>query len=323
MVKAAPNNAVRRSGQGRGGVKSTVGPRAASDFETQAARVQLRQGRGRSAAGFPSDTARAKVAGVTSTNDVELRFSRRVNDYLKYRPGYPDALATTLRQKLGYASDFIIADVGSGTGIASRFFLDRGNFVYAVEPNPDMRRVAHEWLGGYSKYRSVDACAEATTLPDDSVDLVVAAHSFHWFDQKQARAEFARILRPGRFVILLWNERITEGTPFLTDYERLLFEYSDAYQGASRYPKLAQESLEEFFGAELRGNAEFPNRQPVDLEGLVGRTLALLPSAPSDTPEHANLLRALASLYEQHADRDGVAFEYATQLTWGRLSRAD
>ena len=272
---------------------------------------------------FSFGKARARVPSVTSGSDGRIRFSRRANDYLKYRPGYPDALAITLRHRIGYSKDFVVADIGSGTGISSRYFLDRGNLVYGIEPNQDMRRVAHEWLGGYSRFHNVAARAESTTLDSHSVDLVVAAHSFHWFDQERARTEFERILRPGKFVILLWNERISEGTPFLAAYERLIYDHAADYRGASKYPELAQDSLQRFFGPELRGTEEFANRQPVDLEGLVGRTLGMLPGIHAERSRHAALLTALKELFEEHAEQDSVAFEYATRLVWGRLGRAN
>src|SRR4029078_63361 len=105
---------------------------------------------------------------------------------------------------------------------SSEMFLKHGNVVYGIEPNDEMRQAAERLLARYPNFRSINASAEATTLPDRSVDLVVAGQAFHWFDQTRAKMEFQRILRPGGWVVLLWNTRRTESTPFLRDYEALL-----------------------------------------------------------------------------------------------------
>jgi ubiquinone/menaquinone biosynthesis C-methylase UbiE len=149
--------------------------------------------------------------------DVTQRFSSRVDNYIRYRPGYPDAILDTLRDAYGLTPASIVADVGSGTGILTEMFLRHGNVVYGIEPNREMREAAERLLAGYDRFHSVAATAEDTTLGDDSVDLVTAGQAFHWFDPSKARAEFARVLKPGGWVALIWNERVVT-TPFLADY---------------------------------------------------------------------------------------------------------
>lgn len=257
---------------------------------------------------------------MTLVHDATLRFSRRVNDYIKYRPDYPDELARALRRRVGYNADSVIADVGSGTGISSQFFLDRGNWVYAIEPNPDMRLAAEAWLGGYLKFRSVAASAEATTLDDCSVDLVVAAQSFHWFDKDAARQEFKRILRPASCVALLWNERKVDASPFLRDYESLLLRYSDDYASVASMYVAAEAAMEQFFAHQLWGADEFPHHQSLDLDGFLGRALSSSYVPLPDHPNHAALMAALKALFWEHEQEGHVRFEYATRLFWGRLT---
>ena len=150
------------------------------------------------------------------------RFSSRVKAYLKYRPHYPKEVIYALRERTGLRPNHIIADIGSGTGFSAELFLENGNFVYAIEPNAPMREAGEHYLANFKNFRSMDATAEATTLPDHCVDYIVAGQAFHWFKFDLAYAEFKRILKPGGWIVILWNDRETNTTPFLIDYEALL-----------------------------------------------------------------------------------------------------
>ena len=101
-----------------------------------------------------------------------------------------------LRDRIGFDPSWRVADIGSGTGISTRMFLENGNQVTAIEPNADMRTAAERMLENQPRFRSVDASAEQTTLADASVDLIVSAQAFHWFDLAKCKIEFARILKP-------------------------------------------------------------------------------------------------------------------------------
>ncbi len=150
------------------------------------------------------------------------RFSDRVADYVQYRPDYPAALLDWLQRECGVNKNWRVADVGAGTGISSKMFLDAGYRVTAVEPNGPMRAAAEHWLQGYEYFDAIDGRADATGLPDASVDLVTVAQAFHWFDEEATRREFARILRPGGLAAIWWNSRRLRGTRFLEGYEALL-----------------------------------------------------------------------------------------------------
>ncbi len=162
--------------------------------------------------------------------DATQRFSSRVSNYVRYRPGYPSAVLELLKHDCRLTPSAVIADVASGTGIFTRLLLENGNRVFAVEPNPEMRQAAEELLAGFPKFTSVSGSAEATTLAEHGVDFVTAAQAAHWFDREKARREFVRILKPGGWAVLLWNERLTDTTPFLRDYEKLLLTFATDYQ---------------------------------------------------------------------------------------------
>ncbi|WP_448102088.1 class I SAM-dependent methyltransferase [Luteibacter jiangsuensis] len=244
------------------------------------------------------------------------RFSDRVEDYVRYRPDYPRALVDWLHG-LGVRPDWLVADVGAGTGISSKLFLDAGHRVTAVEPNAAMRAAAARWLGGEGRYRALDGTAEATGLPDGSVDLVIAAQAFHWFDRDKVRNEFARILSPHGLVAVFWNSRRLTGTPFLEGYERLLHEYGVDYVGvAERYAD--DESMARWFGRGYRGMASFPHGQKLDHEALLGRLMSSSYAPKPGHPNHEPMLHALRALFDATQDDGTVSFDYDTRVFAGR-----
>src|SRR6267154_2416913 len=107
------------------------------------------------------------------------RFSDRVENYIRYRPGYPVEVLEILKSECGFTRANVVADIASGTGIWTRMLLENGNRVFGVEPNPEMREAGENLLRGFPNFTSVAGTAEATTLPDYSVDFVTAAQAAH------------------------------------------------------------------------------------------------------------------------------------------------
>ncbi|MFQ6113303.1 MAG: class I SAM-dependent methyltransferase [bacterium] len=173
------------------------------------------------------------------------RFSDRVQYYIKYRPQYPEEVIELLTLECELEKCSIVADIGSGTGILTQLFLEKGNTVFAVEPNKEMRAAAETLLSKYGCFNSVNGTAEDTTLEQHSVDLVTAGQAFHWFDLEKTRQEFLRILQPNGWVALIWNDRKTDTTPFLEAYEQLLNTYSIDYKKVD-HKKLDKSILDGF-----------------------------------------------------------------------------
>ncbi|HEY3596497.1 MAG TPA: class I SAM-dependent methyltransferase [Paraburkholderia sp.] len=247
------------------------------------------------------------------------RFSDRVADYVKFRPTYPRELVTFLHDTCGLAPGARIADIGAGTGISAKVFLEEGHRVVAVEPNEAMRSAADAWLAGYDGFTSVAGTAEATTLADASVELVIAAQAFHWFDPVNARREFARILTPGGLVALFWNSRLLEGSPFLSGYEALLQRYSTDYQAvAERYGDDA--SMSTWFGDAFAHKAYFPNAQLLDFDGLKGRLMSSSYAPKAGHPNHEPMLAALRELFDRTQHDGMVEFTYQTRLYVGHAT---
>ncbi|WP_043589494.1 class I SAM-dependent methyltransferase [Geminisphaera colitermitum] len=248
------------------------------------------------------------------------RFSDRVDNYVRYRPSYPTALIDVLRERAlsGPAprTDSAIADIGSGTGIFTTLLLPLAARVYAVEPNAEMRAAAEQRLSGASGFVSVAATAEATTLPDASVDLVTAAQAFHWFDPIACRREFARILKPGGRIALIWNQRIVGGTPFLADYEKLLFQHIAEHR-KTRQSDFSPAHIAAFFEPARFETIEAPNEQHFDLPGLIGRTLSSSYAPNPGQPGHDVFVAELQRIFQQHARDDRVTLRYQTRLYLG------
>lgn len=249
------------------------------------------------------------------------RFSDRVDNYVLYRPTYPVELIDTLRQRaaLSPSAGSVIADTGSGTGIFTTLLLPLAARVYAVEPNDAMRAAAEQQLGNTPGFTSIAATAEATTLPDASVNLVTAAQAFHWFDPAACRREFARILKPGGLIALIWNKRIPDGSPFLEDYEKLLRQHASDYQKTRHSTKITDAHIAAFFAPSSFETIEASNNQHFDLQGLVGRSLSSSYAPNPGQPGHEVFINELHRIFQQHARNGQVILRYQTQLYLGRI----
>jgi ubiquinone/menaquinone biosynthesis C-methylase UbiE len=250
-------------------------------------------------------------------SNATSRFSHRVENYIRYRPGYPREAFDVLKGECGLTSNDVIADVASGTGIWTRVLLENGNHVYAVEPNVDMRQAGERLLSEFPNFTSVNGSAEGTTLPDASVDFVTSAQAAHWFDRKRTRSEFVRILQPGGWLVLLWNEREVDTTPFLRDYEQLLLTFGTDYEDVRH--ERTTDSVNEFFDPFPYQERVFAMRQEFDYAGLEGRLLSSSYAPGPDHPEHEPMLKELRHLFEQHVENGIVGFDYKTRVYFGKL----
>jgi len=245
------------------------------------------------------------------------RFSDRAEHYRRYRPGYPAAAIEMLGRQCGLTSSAVVADVGSGTGILSEQLLERGARVIGIEPNDAMRAAAEARLAAEPRFRSVAATAEATTLPEESVDLWVAAQAFHWFDAPRARLEALRVLRAGGCAALLWNERPPEPGAFLSEYEALLTRHAAEYTAIAAR-RMDEASMREFFGGAMQ-IARFPNQQTFDYAGLEGRLLSSSYAPAPGHPEHEPMLAGLRALFDRYS-RDGeIVFPYETRVYYAQI----
>ena len=250
--------------------------------------------------------------------DPTNRFSSRVENYVRFRPDYPPGVLDVLRERCGLTPATVVADVGSGTGIFTRQLLANGNPVHGVEPNEAMRETAENLLAAFPNFHSVDGTAEASTLPARSVGLVVSAQAFHWFDRARTRAEFTRILLPGGWMALVWNDRLLDRTPFLREYEDVLRAFGTDYL-AVRHQHLDLARVRHFTGGGEVSLTVLDNEQRLDHAGLVGRVLSSSYAPEAGHPSHEPMLRRLREIFDRHQAGGQVSLVYETRIYCAQL----
>src|SRR3984893_3408432 len=248
--------------------------------------------------------------------DAKERFSSRVADYVRYRPGYPSALLELLRTECGLRPGHVIADIGSGTGFLSELFLKNGNRVYGVEPNKDMRRAGEEYLASYDGFSSIEGSAEATTLDDASVDFVTAGQSFHWFEPDAARREFVRILKPGGWMVIAWNDRRMEEASFTRAYENILERFGIDYKNVKdSYPEA--DRIREFLSTFTQ--RDLPNHQILNWESLDCRLRSSSFTPTEGHPNYAPMMAELRKLFDAYQQNSQVRMHYFPRVYYGHL----
>jgi ubiquinone/menaquinone biosynthesis C-methylase UbiE len=255
---------------------------------------------------------------MTSKLAPTERFSDRVENYIKYRPRYPDSLLPLLVRELKLSPQHVIADIGCGPGQSSEPFLRNGNKVYGIEPNDPMRNAAERLLADFPKFKPIKGTAEATTLPEQWVDFITAMQAFHWFDREKTKLEFRRILKQTGHVVLIWNSRKKAATPFLDAYEQLLQQYATDYS-AVRHENIDEGALRTFLGATFTHH-QLANQQIFDYAGLEGRLLSSSYVPPADHPNYQPMLRELKRIFERFNQNGAVPFDYDCDVYWGQLT---
>jgi len=235
------------------------------------------------------------------TKDSAERFTGLADVYAQCRPDYPDAAIDFILARCGLTAGAALVDIGSGTGISSRLFAARGLHVIGIDPNADMRRraEAEPVPSGAPAPVYRDGRGEATGLPDASADAVLAAQAFHWCEPEAAFREFQRILKPGGWVVLMWNER-DERDPFTAAYGDVI----RTARETARIEGKRQAARAPLLTCPLFDNAtrtDFPHTQVVDEDGMVGRAMSAsyAPREPAEVEQFKNALRDVFARYQQ------------------------
>jgi SAM-dependent methyltransferase len=205
------------------------------------------------------------------------------------------------------------ADLGSGTGIATRLMAERGLDVVGIEPSEAMLERARE-AGGGPRYQRGEAAA--TGLPDASQALVFGAQAFHWFADEPAWREIARVLRPRGWCVAFWTLRRADD-PFQQGYEALLRRHSVDYGGVPR-PRSTLERLSAHPWVRDWRATELAHEEWLDAEQLAGRarSASYVVHGVSDGPRFQ---AELAALFRRHASGERLAFRYRVPAACWRL----
>jgi ubiquinone/menaquinone biosynthesis C-methylase UbiE len=251
--------------------------------------------------------------------DSTQRFTEVVENYAKFRPSYPIELCQVLEEHCGLTPQSIIADIGSGTGLLTKLLLDHGNPVLAVEPNDAMRAVAEQLLQSYPQFQSIAGTAEATTLPDHSVNLITVATAFHWFDPVKTKREFQRILQTPGYVALIWNVRNLADSALQQEYENLIVEYGSDYKTSSAQ-KFEKTAVQAFFNPYEMQIQKIPYAQHFDWDGFKGRLLSTSYSLKPDDKRYDAMLNDLRKIFDRYQVNNQIEFLYHTTIYYGQFA---
>lgn len=246
------------------------------------------------------------------------KFTDKAEIYEKYRPSYPLEYIEYLISEAGLNKDCMIADIGSGTGILSRQLLERGFTLIGVEPNDDMRAVAEQTLKQDSRFISVKATAENTTIQDHSLDLVTVAQAFHWFDMEQFRLECQRILKKDAKVALIWNSR--DGSSDLNkESADVCQKYCLNFKGFSGGIDETPIAFQQFFKDGKYDLKYFRNDLPYNLTGFLGRYLSASYSPKKTDKEYNPFITALSNLFEKYSHNGQIVIPNITRSYLGKV----
>jgi len=248
--------------------------------------------------------------------DARTRYAEPARHYQQSRPSYPPALVDWVIDTTGCRPPARIVDVGCGTGIATRLFVVRGFHTLGIDTSEEMLAVAQREEG-----RALYVCAQAaaTALATGSIDLVVAAQCFHWFEIEPTLRELRRILRPDGWCAAFWNLRAS--TPVMEDYDRLIRRYSSEY-GVLERQEAAPDVLRGTDGVFACRQAEFSNHQTLDRPGLLGRAYSssCVKHGVADTD---GFERELGALFDRRQRGGVIELGYRTVALCWRLEDMD
>ena len=224
-------------------------------------------------------------------SNAEL-FGRKAQNYWRSRPRYAEAFFDFLE----LTAESRIAEMGAGTGVLTRELLRRGAWVYAVEPNSGMRSILERDTRGNGRCVITDGFAERSGLPDGSVNLVIAAQAFHWFEPEKFKAECRRILGGGGRVVLVWNT-YRAGVPLIEELDEILKRFCPKFRGF--HGGLRLDECRRFFDGACERRI-FPNDLNFEVERFVNRCLSSSYALGKGDPQFDRFFEALLDFFYRH-----------------------
>ena len=234
-------------------------------------------------------------------------FQQGADAYERGRPGYPPEAVRWLCRELALGPGRIVLDVAAGTGKLTRELVPTGATVVAVEPVPAMRAVLERVV---PEATALDGTAEALPVADASVDAIVVASAFHWFEAAAAAAEFHRVLRPGGRLALLWNRRRLD-QPLQRAVDDVIGPYRRRPSRPSR--ERWREPLESAGLFTPAAEREVPFEQVLDVDRFVDRFTSISFVAALPESERASVIERLRSLAAGAAEQP-LRLGYETEV---------
>ena len=257
------------------------------------------------------------ISGGNCFMDNIQNFTGLANDYTIARPAYANAFIENLYSQYGFSERSVIADIGSGTGKFAKQLLDKGSFVYCIEPNYDMRSIAIEELGKYKSFRSVDGTATETKLDEKSVDYITVAQAFHWFDVALFKKECKRILKSNGKVFLIWNVRDMSSEINQVCYE-IYSKYCPKFKGFSGGIQKDDIRIKQFFEDRYE-YTEFDNPLFYDKDKFISRSLSGSYSLKKGDKNYNEYLDSLSKLFEKYSKDNVFTMTNKTVAYIGRM----
>ncbi len=227
---------------------------------------------------------------LTKMNSLNA-YSKKAEDYASFRLDYASEAFQALFDISGLDSNWIVADIGSGTGNVSKHLVAHVSKIFAVEPNAAMREQAEFSLNRFSSFKSIGGKAEKTLIPDNSVNMIIVGQAFHWFDHDASKNEFYRILKPEGWLSIIWNEFGNGQDLKLESY----FLNADFKHFA--FPQTIRETWQEYIGG-VRSTAAAPNQ---------------------DEDEYKSFEREHRRVFNSQALNGLIEVKFNTKLIVGRL----
>jgi ubiquinone/menaquinone biosynthesis C-methylase UbiE len=246
------------------------------------------------------------------------RFSGRVQAYAAHRPRFPQGILRFLRQQDALRKHAVVADIGAGTGMLAELFLDAGHRVLAVEPNDEMLTACRELAASCTVLEVVKGSAEATTLPDASVDLITVGRAMHWFDWPQAHREFARILRPAGWVLIATNGHREGGAPVSDLLASMFRRWRSDLAGRQRQPDF-NERLQGFLDTSTWQRERLEDAIALNFESLLGYAESLSAMPRSGEAGYEEMVAEIREVFEHFQQGGVLLMPCSCELFLGRL----
>ena len=251
--------------------------------------------------------------------DTTQRFSTRADNYARYRWDYVEAAIEAVCTIVQLKPEASVADIGSGTGILTRHFVERARRVYAVEPNAAMRRWAIQALTGYPSFVAIEGRAEAIPLPNHDVELITVGQAIHWFLAPAARSEFVRILKPDGWLAVFGNHSTDPA------YNQWMGELRSERYGwdTSDANKSPGQQASTYFDTEDFLKLEFPGLVRLSWESFFGALCSHSHAPEESQPLFLDFQAKALEIFDRLSRSGMLTVAYATEVSLGKLMPAN